>query len=165
MTERRRDRAGTSGLRRGGPATPGPSIVETLLDDLDAGRGARDAVVLPVTSTDAMAVSEVRSTLQTIIDDALPLDSQQEVQLVSSELVTNAIEHGLPPVKYVLHETDEAVVIAVFDRGDGAPLPTPPQTPGLRIVDDLTSGRWGVVHRKTGKWVWAVVARAAGPAT
>jgi anti-sigma regulatory factor (Ser/Thr protein kinase) len=149
-------------------AAPPPSSdhadVESLLDEIDMGHGARDAVVLPVPSTDPLAVFEVRSTLQSIIENALPADSQHDVRLISSELVTNALEHGVPPVKIVLQETDAAVVIAVHDRGDGAPSIDPAGSPGMRIVHELTAGRWGVLRRGGGKWVWAQVPRRDDPA-
>jgi anti-sigma regulatory factor (Ser/Thr protein kinase) len=165
MTRRRHDRAGSGHDTDAAPPPPfGPAEVESLLDDIDKGRGARDAVVLPVPSTDPAAVTEVRTTLRSIIESTLPADSQHDVQLVSSELVTNALEHGVPPVRIVLRESDEAVVIAVFDRGAGSPSLDSDESPGLRIVDDLTDGRWGVVRRGGGKWVWAQLPRLDDPA-
>lgn len=136
-----------------------PRIIE-VLDALEEGRGARDAVVVPIPSQSTTAVPEVRSTVSDVLDTALPPDMQREVQLICSELVTNALAHGAPPVRLVLHETPTDVIVAVFDRSAEPPAPSDSATSGLRIVESLSDHRWGVLMRDGGKWVWAAITRS-----
>lgn len=138
------------------------SRITDVLDALDADRGARDAIVVPIPSQSTAAVPEVRSTVRDVVDAALPPDLQREVQLICSELVTNALAHGDPPVRLLLHETPDDVFVAVFDRATMVPVPSDAPTSGLRIVESLSEHRWGFVMRDGGKWVWAAITRAAG---
>jgi len=133
--------------------------INAVLDGLDGERGARDAVLVPIPSQSTEAVSEVRSTVGDILETALPTDLQHEVQLLCSELVTNALTHGEPPVRLLLHETPDDVIVAVFDRSTVTPMPSDSPTSGLRIVESLSERRWGVVKRDGGKWVWAAIPR------
>lgn len=41
-----------------------------------------------------------------------------DVRLVVSELVTNAVRHGKPPIEMVLSECEGAVLVQVIDHGD-----------------------------------------------
>ena len=133
--------------------------VHAVLDTLDGGRGARDAVVIPIPAETTDAVPEVRSTVRDILETALPPDLQREAQLICSELVTNALAHGDPPVRLLLHETPDDVIVAVFDRSAAMPVPTDSNTSGLRIVESLSEHRWGVAKPNGGKWVWAAIPR------
>lgn len=88
--------------------------------------------------------------------------------LVVSELVTNAVRHGLVPGRLVelrlTYDLGKAVNVEVSDAGDGRP-PTGTAAPPLPD-DDAESGRglalvaafadaWGVDDRVVGKTVWA----------
>jgi hypothetical protein len=144
-------------------ADPGPEdaaldeAVERLLDDIDAGHRPTGAVIIPVPRVAMTSVAEVRSTVRDVVAAALPPSQAFEVQLVTSELVTNAIIHGEPPVRLLLHEGPDDVVVAVFDRGAGRPRPDGDPVGGLRIVADVAGERWGVWRGRGGKWVWARV--------
>ena len=132
--------------------------VERLLDDIDRGHRPTGAVIIPVPRVAMTSVSEVRSTVRDIVAAALPPSQAFEVQLVTSELVTNAIVHGEPPVRLLLHEgEDDVVVVAVFDRSAGRPRPDGDPVGGLRIVAGVAGERWGVWRGRGGKWVWARV--------
>jgi hypothetical protein len=133
--------------------------VDQLLRDVDTGRGARDTVVIPVPTQSTRAVPEVRSTVRDVVDRALRPADPAELQLICSELVSNAILHGEPPVRLVLHEGRDEVVVAVFDGSPGQPVVTDAVAAGLRIVDELTKGRWGATPQRNGKWVWAALPR------
>jgi len=79
-----------------------------------------------------------------------------------SELVTNAIVHGEPPVELLVRIPDDYLHIEVHDADREAPVHLPRAAPlpqdrmggrGLRLVDALSS-RWGLAEDDTGKWVW-----------
>jgi hypothetical protein len=142
--------------RRARPRLPD---LDALLDDVDAGRGARDTVVIPVPTVTARAVPEVRSTVRDVVERALHPADPHELQLVCSELVSNAVMHGEPPVELLFHEGADEMIVAVYDEGRGQPVAGESSTSGLHIVAEVTGGRWGVTPRGRGKWVWAALPR------
>jgi serine/threonine-protein kinase RsbW len=85
--------------------------------------------------------------------DELDTPTRQVVELLVSELVTNAVRHGASdPHESILvraHRTDGAVRVEVCDEGGGfahrgeAPPSMQPGGRGLLLVDTLAS-RWGV---------------------
>jgi anti-sigma regulatory factor (Ser/Thr protein kinase) len=95
----------------------------------------------------------------------LPADLAQSAELVVSELVTNALEHGLTgipaTVRIWLSSDGGRVAIHVWDA---SPLPPVLKDAGaeadsgrgLMIVAALTAS-WGCSAADTGKVVWAVI--------
>ena len=88
-----------------------------------------------------------------------------EVVLVASELVGNAVRHTPHDPRNVLEVSwtidDTGVVIAVHDGSTAlpkrrTPSPDEPAGRGLRIIEAL-SDRWGVIPQAAGKRVWAHV--------
>jgi anti-sigma regulatory factor (Ser/Thr protein kinase) len=87
------------------------------------------------------------------------------VELLTSEVVTNAIVHAGTDTELVVLVAEERVRVVVRDGSPAAPVPRAgqPQAPpglGLAIVERLAH-RWGVegVRRGRGKEVWFEVAR------
>ncbi|RSM37631.1 ATP-binding protein [Amycolatopsis balhimycina DSM 5908] len=83
------------------------------------------------------------------------------VQLVVTELATNAYEHGAGPVRVTWSVTDRpcSVLLEVQDDGEDRPVAGPPASVrprgrGLVLVGDL-SREWGVRPEERGKTVWA----------
>lgn len=78
------------------------------------------------------------------------LDDQRssDVVLVTSELLTNALEHGAePPVDLVISVDDEALTVEVTSRSSEVPEPSSELAPvtevrgrGLQIVATLSDG-------------------------
>lgn len=105
--------------------------------------------------------------LRARIDALLPewgTDVVADLQLVVTELVTNAYLHGQPPVRFcLLHPSDDGVVrVEVTDRGPGLPRVRRPESTtqhgrGLLLVE-ACSVRWGVDTGPDGKTVWAELA-------
>ncbi|MFR0355911.1 ATP-binding protein [Streptomyces sediminimaris] len=92
---------------------------------LDAAPRGEVEHVLPLPH-DPGAVSAVRRRIRTVlIDWNLAADTAEDVLLVVSELVTNAIVHALPPATLTLSRTAPdgcgAVRVEVTDRGPAAP--------------------------------------------
>jgi len=79
--------------------------------------------------------------------------------LLVGELVTNALLHGLPPVRLRLRSAAGRLSIEVFDRGDllpdrGRVGPEDESGRGLLMVEVLADG-WGSRASAPGKVVWA----------
>ena len=95
--------------------------------------------------------------------DGVPPDGvREDVLLLVTELVTNAVRHaetGAPPlVRVAVHRLPERVRVEVVDGGPGfEPAPTRPGGPGggwgLYVVDRVAD-RWGVVRAASGTCVW-----------
>ncbi len=78
--------------------------------------------------------------------------------LLVSELATNAIRHGTPPVRLVLRMHGERLRVEVTDSSPTLPEvahPGPDQVGGrgLQIVQQLAA-RWGSRRSRIGKTVW-----------
>lgn len=105
--------------------------------------------------------------LRTSIDEALPdvpADVIADIEVVATELVTNAFLHGDLPVEFHLRPgaRDGVVRIEVFDGGALMPMVRHPDVRtfngrGMLLVEAF-SERWGVTIKDRGKTVWAEVA-------
>jgi anti-sigma regulatory factor (Ser/Thr protein kinase) len=90
---------------------------------------------------------------------AWDLDAHRDIaELLVSELVTNAINHGRTTCLLELTATSTVLRAAVADDGGGAPQlryagPEAESGRGLAIVEALAS-RWGVEPTSSGKVVW-----------
>lgn len=83
-----------------------------------------------------------------------------DVLLATSELVTNAFEHGERPQRLELAYTDERLTLRVHDTGSRlpelrAPSPAEARSRGLVLVQALSED-WGFERCPGGKFVWAV---------
>lgn len=85
---------------------------------------------------------------------------QEDVRLVVSELVTNAITHARTPFTVALERSGTSLLLTVRDLSTGVPVVSEADAMdgggrGLGIVD-LLSGAWGVTTDAVGsKSVWA----------
>ncbi|MEU0482669.1 ATP-binding protein [Streptosporangium sp. NPDC006013] len=84
----------------------------------------------------------------------------EDVTMVVSELVSNAVVHGRAPISLSLHRHGRIVCGEVTDHGAvwPAPLPAGPDAEhgrGLAIVTAYAD-RWGVESASQGKTVWFV---------
>lgn len=90
---------------------------------------------------------------------AEPGEASGDIQLVVSELVTNAIKAGCHRVSLALDAHHSYVRVATSDDAPGDPVKQEPDTStghgrGMFIVDALSS-RWGVERTQGSKMVWA----------
>lgn len=96
----------------------------------------------------------------------LGLDEQgHDLVLVVSEMVTNAVRHGEPPVQLEVVADDDGVVVAVVDGSARRPQRRAADDDaeggrGMTLVDMLAMEH-GVEARPPGKTVWARVRRRA----
>ena len=85
-------------------------------------------------------------------------DLDQVTILLVSELVTNALLHGHPPLRLIARDILTGVRIEVHDNNpEGAPQKRPDgglqSGRGLQLVDSLAT-RWGWMESGSGKCVW-----------
>ncbi|MGW5197569.1 SpoIIE family protein phosphatase [Streptomyces spiralis] len=90
-------------------------------------------------------------------------DTRDNVLLLVSELVTNAVRFATGPITVRLIRAGQGLLCEVGDTGNGRPRVSRGDLlddggRGLHIVHRLTT-RWGVRWTDTGKVVWAEVAR------
>ena len=86
-----------------------------------------------------------------------PDDAVTVLQLVTSELVTNALVHGLAPYELRLHRTAGEIVVEVGDASRTRPAIRDPDERGGRGLSIIAvlADRWGVRPSPDGKAVWA----------
>lgn len=103
------------------------------------------------------SVREARSSLEARLRH-LDQDTLERVVLCASEVVTNAIEHGQPPIAVRVDGGARRVRVEV-DDGSGRqpelkdPDPRATRGRGLLIVERCAD-RWGVTRSRSGKVVW-----------
>jgi anti-sigma regulatory factor (Ser/Thr protein kinase) len=83
-----------------------------------------------------------------------------DLVLMTSELVTNAVDHGAPPVALHLASTSSEVLLEVEDGGSRLPRlmhpgPTEPRGRGVSLVSSVATS-WGTRRTSEGKVVWCV---------
>jgi anti-sigma regulatory factor (Ser/Thr protein kinase) len=138
------DEAGVTDLDRSDEAT-----VSVVFDRLE----------LPV---GPLAVRTARRYLVSCLGDVAP-DVIDEVLLLTSELVTNAVRHGSAPIRLQLHRRGSTLRVDISDGGvlvALTPVPAWSRTAeggrGLLLVDSLSSA-WGSQAQEgtsPGKTVW-----------
>lgn len=94
------------------------------------------------------------STLQSVADGVA-----SDATLVVTELVTNAVLHGVPPISLRIQGGRQRVRIEVTDCGRSMPLRGRAGSDGmtgrgLAVVESLTNA-WGIEPAEDGKVVWA----------
>ncbi len=105
------------------------------------------------------AVADVRRMVDRHLREwQVPENERREIVLMASELVTNAITHGRPPIDLRMHRTGHEVVLEVQDRVLYRPRRHRAEHDdehgrGLQIVSVLADA-WGSRPTGTGKSVW-----------
>lgn len=99
------------------------------------------------------------------VRDRLAVDDDllASVELLVSELVTNAVIHASTAPRLAIRLGRDTVRIEVYDDDPSIPKPLPPSAEriggrGLYIVDAMST-RWGAEPAGTGKVVWFELAR------
>ncbi|WP_244162846.1 SpoIIE family protein phosphatase [Streptomyces bungoensis] len=169
--------AGLERLRRAlaRPADGLEQVCDTVLDSALSGQPTDDVALL-VARTRALDADQV-ATWDLSGDPAAVAGMRAEAlrrlaawgldeisftaELVVSELVTNAIRYGGPPMRLRLIR-DTAVICEVSDSSSAAPHLRRARTfdeggRGLLLVAQLAR-RWGTRHTATGKTIWAELA-------
>ena len=109
-------------------------------------------------------------TARGLVREVLPSSDQEllfSVELLVSELVTNAILHASSAPRLDVHVTGANIRVEVFDDDAAEPRQRVPGADGigghgLHLVDQLAS-RWGSEPQHDGKVVWFEIDRPASP--
>jgi len=109
-----------------------------------------------------LSVRAARRVVGDAVRDQVSPDALDDLLLATSEVVTNAVEHGAPPISLLVSCDDERVRVEVHDGSPlrpraGDPRPTDIRGRGMRIVERLVD-RWGVDPHAHGKTVWLELA-------
>lgn len=149
-------------------------ICRGVMSSVLSGRGSTDDVALLLARTRGLKPSQVATwalpanpavvarTRQLVLDKLAEwgLASMAfTVELVVSELVTNAIRHGAPPIRLRLVHDESTLIVEVSDCSGTAPHLRRAKTfdeggRGLLLVAQLTE-RWGSRQSGEGKTIWA----------
>ena len=109
---------------------------------------------------DPAAVAEIRAAASRRLAEWDLPDEAFALELIVSELVTNAIRYGSPPIRLRLIR-GAGVICEVSDGSNSSPHLRRAQTfdeggRGLLLVAQLAR-RWGTRHHVTGKTIWAEI--------
>lgn len=136
-----------------------------------SGRLGTDPSEVPngrVLLSDPRSVAEARRFARESLGSVVPVLSEgcrADVELVVSELVTNAVRYGTEPgdsMLLVLEVGEAGVRVEVHDPVRRVPkvrVGSGARQRGCGLVIVAALARWGVEHRPLGKVVWAEVAR------
>lgn len=124
-----------------------------------AGIGCNMWVVRHDVDVDGTAPFKARRFVAGSVRGCAGADRIDDVVLLTSELVTNALDHGAAPVTLDIYCDEGSLSIEVHDAGnrqpevDGLACPTADRGRGLGVVAALAD-EWGVTRESTGKTVW-----------
>jgi anti-sigma regulatory factor (Ser/Thr protein kinase) len=140
------------------PSTPSPSSSDSVVRQDADGRNT-----MAVFTRDVVSVASARDWLARFLKGHhVPARVTADAILVVSELVTNALRHGLGEIVARGSIDDRELRVSVTDSGDELPrtLPLDPTRVGglgLVVVGEVSSD-WGVSPFPGGKTVWATLA-------
>lgn len=104
--------------------------------------------------SDPRAAQLARATLEPHLAEVDPA-RRGDARLLVTELVTNALRHGHPPISLTIAQHGACLRVDVEDAGAGRPLRSPAPGAdggwGLLLVE-ATSDRWGVADGSTRVW-------------
>jgi serine phosphatase RsbU (regulator of sigma subunit)/anti-sigma regulatory factor (Ser/Thr protein kinase) len=131
----------------------------------EVGGPAVEATASFAVEADINAAARARAfAAATLRDWSLPEPLARDVLLVVSELVSNAVKYGRPPVEIRLRHDRRHLLVEVEDRATAIPRklrPSPFQEHGrgLQLVARVTD-RWGTRPTPGGKVVWCSLSLA-----
>ena len=132
----------------------------------DVGRNVSFAARLP---PDPAAVAAARRMVRKRLGEIVAPATLENVLIVVSELVTNAVRHGCGEVELAIALDEGRLTGRVCDEGDGFEhrMPEPADARigghGLQLVAQVADG-WGVRERSAQVWFEIADERAAAPA-
>jgi anti-sigma regulatory factor (Ser/Thr protein kinase) len=122
----------------------------------------RDAIAALKLAPEPSAVPQARNFLSdTLAGWGMPGGLRADAVLLVSELVTNAIKHGRPPIELRARRTPTHVLLEVDDGATALPRklrPTPEDEHGRGLqLTAMLADRWGTRPLRDGKSVWCLL--------
>lgn len=110
---------------------------------------------------DPQSIPAARHFVAEFLKDVVPEETRDAIEIMVSELATNAIRHAGSGFTLRLYVSDTHVRVEAIDTGPGvpelrSPSPTEPSGRGLRIVQGLAEA-WGQTSTDEGKMVWFTI--------
>ena len=118
-------------------------------------------------SADSIEVRRARHIVRDIADEVLPAGRRDDAELLTSELVTNALLHGRAPARLDVDVRGGFVIVLVTDSGDGPDIGARVNHGrGLPIVAALAHrcGSW-TTDAGSRVWFWIPVGQPRSPST
>lgn len=148
------DRGAVGYIEKGEDVRTLPSHLYDLATLLGTVQRVLDTAYSPELTSPRQARADLRAALATKLSPS----ANDIVQLLTTELVTNGIQHAQGPVTVTAEVSGDRVRIAVGDESSVVPVPGNASADdeggrGLALVDSLST-RWGVEELPTGKIVW-----------
>lgn len=108
-------------------------------------------------ASDPFSVVEARQLVEAEVGGCPP-EVAEDVALLTSELVSNAVRHARTPFEVLVDRTEDRIRVTVSDESPDPPTvldPAPDEVGGrgLVLVSKL-SHRWGFESRPNGKAIW-----------
>jgi anti-sigma regulatory factor (Ser/Thr protein kinase) len=163
--------AGSLGIGRADYGVDRADFGVTVPPGGTSGRPGPTRIELALPASPASVCIGRRLAAHTLAQWMVPGKPAEDAVLIVSELLTNAIRHGAPPLRLRLRlrlrRGGQELAIEVDDGDRGAAPHKRDASPdavggrGLGIVATL-SRRWGSRATQSGKTVWSVVAITAG---
>lgn len=124
--------------------------------------GDRTAVLTDLTDSATACADGRRFVADHLSRCDVPTQTIDEVTLLTSELITNAIRHAPPPLCLQISVTGDVVRVQVHDSDPAAPVLTRPDFNsvggrGMWLIDTMAT-RWGFYEQQPGKEVWFEIA-------
>jgi anti-sigma regulatory factor (Ser/Thr protein kinase) len=124
-------------------------------------QGPRRDVVVPIAPTEASVGPTRRTVTAALVAWEIDPDVTSDVELIVSELVTNAVRYGAPPMQCRVRLDGDRIVADVSDSATTRPHvrefdPAAANGRGLHLVAGLSSA-WGIRPTGAGKSIWCTV--------
>jgi DNA-binding NarL/FixJ family response regulator len=131
-------------LEKGSDVDTLPSQLHALAAVLDAAQRILDATY----SADTSSPRHARRDLRTALADAMNQDSLDVIELLTTELVTNAIKHASSTARVAAELSGRRIRVSVTDDGPGLPVRRTARLDdeggrGLGLVETLAAD-WGI---------------------
>jgi anti-sigma regulatory factor (Ser/Thr protein kinase) len=115
-----------------------------------------ELAVEPALASVAKARDVIRQSLKSVDPDWA-----ERAAVCGSELVTNAVCHGSPPIVLTVLDDADRIVVAVEDGSRQPPTPriagTSEQSGRGTLIVDRLADQWGVDFLPHGKRVWCLI--------
>jgi anti-sigma regulatory factor (Ser/Thr protein kinase) len=140
---------------------PGRPSDDVAVMTVGARRAGQPALALQLAPVETSVAIARRAATEALHQWDVPESAHSDVILLVSELVTNTLQHGSPPIEMRMRLQGRCLVLDVSDGGLPQPVvreldPSATGGRGLHLIAALAR-TWGTRPTGNGKSVWCVV--------